>query len=113
VLYLTLAVDSIAPMVRMRQIKGAAGGGQSLAIPTALTIRQRRRQAMKWILDTASKKRHRISGKGTFAFRVAEEIIAVVEGRSALWERRGNLHKQAVAARSNIKARRRLKRKAV
>jgi small subunit ribosomal protein S7 len=112
-MYLTLAIDSIAPMVRMRQIKGAAGGGQSLPIPTPLNIRQRRRAAFQWILDTASKRRHRISGEGTFAYRVAEEIIAVVEGRSSLWERRMGLHKQAIAARSNIKAKRRMKKKSM
>jgi small subunit ribosomal protein S7 len=86
----------------MRQIKGAAGGGQSLPIPTPLTIRQRRRIALMWIIDSSSKKFHRISGKGTFAHRLAEEIIAVVEGRSALWDKRVNLHKQAVAGRSNV-----------
>jgi len=95
----------------MRQIKGAAGGGQSLPIPSPLTIRQRRRVAFMWIIDSASKKFNRISGKGTFAYRLADEIVAVVEGKSALWDRRTNLHKQGVAARSNVSSNRRLRKR--
>jgi small subunit ribosomal protein S7 len=105
ILYLTLAIDSIAPMIRMKQLKGLAGGGQSLPIPVPLNIRQRRRTAFMWIIDSASKKYHKMSGKGTFAHRLAQEIVSVVEGKSSLWERRLNTHRQAVAARSNVNSR--------
>jgi ribosomal protein S7 len=62
-----------------------------------LQMRQRRFVAMKWILDAADKRKDK-----TFAHRVADVIIAVVEGRSALWERRVNLHKMGVASRVNV-----------
>lgn len=107
ILYLTLAIDSVAPLFRIRSQRGAAGGGVALQIPVPLTIRQRRRQAFVWILDAASKRRFRGSGRGGFAQKVAEELIAVVEGRSGVWDRRGGIHKLGVAARANLKARRR------
>lgn len=55
-----------------------------------------------WILDAAEKRRTRGSGHGLFALKVAEELIAVAEGRSGLWERRSAIHKLGVSARANI-----------
>ncbi|TVY73316.1 37S ribosomal protein S7, partial [Lachnellula suecica] len=100
--YLTLAIDSIAPLIRIRSQKGAAGGGAALQIPVPLGLRQRRRQAVQWILDAASKKTSRSSGKTQFAQRFAEEIISVIEGRSNVWERRGLIHKNGMSARANL-----------
>jgi small subunit ribosomal protein S7 len=102
VLYLTLAIDSVAPLLRIRSQKGAAGGGTALQIPVPLGQRQRRRTAITWILDAASKKKSRGSGKNQFAQRVAEEIISVVEGRSGVWEKRGLIHKSGTSARANL-----------
>ncbi|KAI4135608.1 MAG: hypothetical protein LQ347_000540 [Umbilicaria vellea] len=102
ILYLTLAIDSVAPLLRIRSQKGAAGGGVALQIPVPLGLRQRRRQAVQWILDAASKRRSRGSGRGGFALKVAEELIAVVEGRSGVWDRRGGVHKVGVSARANL-----------
>ena len=107
VLYLTLAIDSIAPLLKIRSIKGAAGGGVALQLPSPLGVRQRRRTAIMWILDAASKKRNRGSGKGMFAQRIAEEIIGVVEGRSSVWQRRDAIHKLGVSARANLNVKRR------
>lgn len=102
VLYLTLALDSIAPLLRIRSQRGAAGGGVALQIPVPLGLRQRRRQAMMWILDVVSKKKSRGSGNNTFAQRLAEEFISVVEGRSGVWTRRDAIHKLGTTARSNL-----------
>ncbi|KAF4555032.1 Ribosomal protein S7p/S5e-like protein [Elsinoe fawcettii] len=102
VLYLTLALDSLAPLLRIRSQRGAAGGGAALQIPVPLTVRQRRRQAFKWILDSASKKPNKGTGKFDFSRRIADEIVAVIEGKSALWERRTSVHKVATTARSNL-----------
>ena len=107
VLYMTIAIDSVAPLFRIRALRGAAGGGMALQIPVPLTIKQRRRQAFMWILDAAKKRSFRGSGRGGFAQKVAEELIAVVEGRSGVWERRGGVHKLGVAARANLRSRRR------
>ena len=102
ILYLTLAIDSVAPLLRIRSQRGAAGGGVALQIPIPLNVRQRRRTAVMWILDTASKKRTVGSGRTMFAHKVADELIAIVEGRSAVWDRRNGVHKLGVAARSNL-----------
>ncbi|KAI9652276.1 MAG: hypothetical protein M1829_001685 [Trizodia sp. TS-e1964] len=107
ILYLTLAIDSVAPLLRIRSQKGAAGGGMALQIPVPLGLRQRRRRAMQWILEAASKRQFRGSGRGGFAQRVAEEIVAVAEGRSGVWERRSAVHKLGMAARANINTKRR------
>ncbi|KAI4177353.1 MAG: hypothetical protein LQ343_000333 [Gyalolechia ehrenbergii] len=104
-LYLTLAIDSVAPLLRMRSQKGMAGGGVALQMPVPLALRQRRRQAVMWILDAASKRPARGSGRGQFAQRVAEELVAIVEGRSGVWDRRGGIHKLAVSARANLNIR--------
>lgn len=98
VLYLTVAVDSIAPLLRIRSQRGAAGGGVALQIPVPLGLRQRRRQAMTWILDAAGKKGNR----EPFAQRIASEIVGVVEGRSAAWEKRQGVHRLGVVGRSNL-----------
>lgn len=102
VLYLTLAIDSVAPLMRIRSQRGAAGGGVALQIPVPLGQRQRRRVAIQWIMAAASKRRNSGSGKGSLAQRIASELIAVVQGTSGIWERRNAIHKLGVAARANI-----------
>lgn len=102
ILYLTLAIDSVAPLLRIRSQRGAAGGGVALQIPVPLGQRQRRRIAVQWILSSASRRRNVGSGKGSFAQRIAAELISVVEGRSSVWERRNAVHKLGVSARANI-----------
>jgi len=100
--YLTVAIDSVAPLLRIRSQRGAAGGGAALQIPVPLGLRQRRRQAVQWILDAANKKKSRGSGKHQFALRVADEIINVVEGKSSVWEKRQLVHKTGTSARANL-----------
>jgi small subunit ribosomal protein S7 len=102
ILYLTLAIDSVAPLMRIRSQKGAAGGGVALQIPVPLGQRQRRAAALNWIIGNASKRNNVGSGRGSLAQRIAQELIAVVEGRSSIWDRRNAMHKQGVAARANI-----------
>lgn len=102
ILYLTLAIDSVAPLLRIRSQKGAAGGGVALQIPIPLGLRQRRRTAVMWILDAATKKPSKGSGRTMFAHRVADELISVVEGKSSVWERRGGVHRLGVASRANL-----------
>lgn len=97
VAYVTLVVDSIAPLLKIRRQKGAAGGGKSLPIPRPLSTRQRRRTALKWIIDTSEKRRD-----PKLPNRLAQEIIAVAEGRSSIWVRRAQLHKEATTARVNV-----------
>lgn len=102
VLYITLAIDSVAPLLKVRNIAGAAGGGRALEVPHPLGVRQRRHTAFKWILDAVGKKPSRGSGRKQFPYRIAEEIIAVVEGRSGAWEKRRQVHKTGTASRANV-----------
>lgn len=102
VLYLTVAIDSVAPLIRVNYVKGAAGGGRALELPMPLRVRQRRRIAFQWIMDAVNKKPSKGSGRQQFPARIAEEIIAVVEGRSSVWDKRSMIHKLGTAARANI-----------
>ena len=80
----------------------------ALLIPVPLTRRQRRRTAIKWIIDAASKKQEVGVGHAEgFAKRLADEITAVIEGRSSVWEKRNGVHKMGVQARINTGSRKR------
>ena len=76
-----------------------ASGGFSNQVPEPLNEKQRRRAALKWMLKAASGKKDRLR----FAERFAEEVVAVVEGKSSAWDRRLQVHKTAVGARANVK----------
>ncbi|OOF97206.1 hypothetical protein ASPCADRAFT_206029 [Aspergillus carbonarius ITEM 5010] len=97
VLYLGLIVDSVAPLLKLRNQKGIVGGGVSVQVPAPLALRQRRRTAIKWIIDASEKRKD-----SQFAQRVANELFAVAEGRSGVWDKREQVHKLGVAGRSNI-----------
>ncbi|KAI0377707.1 ribosomal protein S7 [Hypomontagnella monticulosa] len=101
-LYLTLAIDSVAPLIRIRGVPGAAGGGKALDLPEPMAARARRRQAVMWILDAVRKKRSMGSGRAQFATRFAQELVAVVEGRSGVWDKRNQVHKLGTATRANL-----------
>ncbi|KAH7175860.1 ribosomal protein S7 domain-containing protein [Dactylonectria macrodidyma] len=102
ILYLTVAIDSVAPLLKIRNVSGAGGGGRALELPIPLALRQRRRVAFQWILDVVNKKPSKGSGRKQFPIRIAEEIIAVVEGRSGVWDKRKTVHKLGTAARANV-----------
>lgn len=97
--YLTYALDCVSPLLRIRQLKGVAGGGASLQIPQPLTVRQRRRTAIVWILDAVEKRK---GGTSDFPKRFAEELVSVIEGRSGVWGRRDQVHRAGIAGRSNL-----------
>ncbi|KAJ5403480.1 hypothetical protein N7509_003351 [Penicillium cosmopolitanum] len=62
-----------------------------------LTLRQRRRTAIKWIIDGSEKRRD-----AQLAQRVANELIAIAEGRSGVWDRRDGQHKIGISGRANL-----------
>lgn len=96
--YLTTIIDSVAPLVKVRQQKGIAGGGASVPIPIPLNVKQRRRTAMQWLLDAVEKRR-----ETRLADRIAKELISIAEGKSSLWTRRQLVHKNGITARSNVR----------
>jgi small subunit ribosomal protein S7 len=97
--YLTSAIDSVAPLIKIRNQRGILGGGQALPIPVALRVKQRRRTAIQWILTSAENNRDTY-----LADRVAKEIIKVANGTSSVWEKRAQVHRQATTARSNVRS---------
>ncbi|KPI34703.1 uncharacterized protein AB675_9444 [Cyphellophora attinorum] len=97
---LTSAIDSVAPLIKIQQRAGILGGGQNLPIPIPLRVKQRRRTAIKWILES-SKKRSEVA----LWERVAKEVVAVVQGQSGVWEKRGLVHRLGVGSRSNVRDR--------
>lgn len=101
-LYLLLAIDSVAPLIRIRGFTGLAGGGKSLEVPVPMGRRARRRVAWTWLMDAVNRKPSMGSGKKQFAHRIGEEIVAIVEGRSSLWDRRNQLHKLGTSVRANL-----------
>lgn len=96
--YLTTIIDSVAPLLKIRQQRGMAGGGQSLPIPVPLGVRQRRRQAIQWILKAAETRK-----EVNMHDRIGKELIRVAEGQSSAWEKRDLVHRLAVSARSNVR----------
>ncbi|KAJ6129990.1 hypothetical protein N7512_002770 [Penicillium capsulatum] len=80
-----------------RAQSGIAGGGTALQVPHPLNLRQRRRAAIKWIIDASQKRRD-----AKLANRVANELIAVAEGRSGVWDRREQQHKIGISGRANL-----------
>jgi len=97
--YLTAIIDSVAPLVKIRQFKGVLGGGASMPVPFPLKRRQRRRAAIQWILAGAENRR-----ETRLAERVSKELMAVAEGKGTAWDRRQRVHKMATSARANVKA---------
>ncbi|KAG8169944.1 hypothetical protein KVR01_000689 [Diaporthe batatas] len=110
-LYLMLAIDSVAPLIRIRGFTGLAGGGKALEVPVPMSRRARRRTAFSWIMDVVEKKTSMGSGRKMLAHRIAEEIVAVVEGRSTVWDKRNNVHKTGTSVRANLTSPALLKRK--
>lgn len=81
----------------------------ALQMPAPLSLRQRRRTAIMWIIETAAKKNGKGSGRGLFAQKVAEEVVNVVEGKSGAWDKRMMVHKLATANRTNLNYKRQSK----
>ncbi|KAJ3328295.1 hypothetical protein HDU93_001535 [Gonapodya sp. JEL0774] len=91
--FLTRAVDSVAPLVRL---KTSTRGATRTSIPWPLHERARRRTAILWIKEAADRK------KGGFPARFANEVVAVIGGTSSALEKKANVHRAALQARSNV-----------
>ncbi|KAJ3319200.1 hypothetical protein HDV06_006640 [Boothiomyces sp. JEL0866] len=89
------AVDQIAPYVKVASQKR---GARNVLLPKPLTPRQRKRIGIQWISDQASSRK----GNSDFGTRIGQEIIAIINNESQLLAKKENVHKQAVANRSNL-----------
>ncbi|KAF3936107.1 hypothetical protein ABW20_dc0109984 [Dactylellina cionopaga] len=98
VAYLQTAIDSVAPLFKMKSTRGS--GGSTLQIPTPLSVKVRRRKAMEWMMAASDGKKR----MKTLPERFAEEVEAVVLGTSSCWDKRLAIHKLAVTNRANVNA---------
>ncbi|KAI8808447.1 ribosomal protein S7 domain-containing protein [Cladochytrium replicatum] len=89
------AIERAAPLVKIVSHKK---GAKAIQTPRPLFSRQRRRTAILWILDAAKAK----GGKTPFGARLGKELIAVMKGESSVLAKKHQLHKIALANRSNI-----------
>lgn len=94
VLYETL--DKMGPLLDTRTEK--TGFAKNRVVPFPLSKRIRDRKAIEWILQgTESKK------SPSFSVRLAEELINAYEGRSSGYEKKAQMHKNAIAQRAYVK----------
>lgn len=93
ILYETL--DKLGPLFHTKLQK--TGTAKSRTVPFPLDRRQRNRYAILWILEGAQKKK-----SPDFSVRLAEEIISAWEGKSLGYDKKLQLHKNAIAHRAYI-----------
>ncbi|KAJ1802594.1 hypothetical protein LPJ56_006116, partial [Coemansia sp. RSA 2599] len=89
------AIETVAPLMDTRS---ARQGSKVIQVPRALNLRQRRRKAIVWLLDSAKKRNER-----SIHMRLSGELQAIVNGTSGCLEKKLQLHKVVLANRSNIR----------
>ncbi|CEG79562.1 Putative 30S ribosomal protein S7p/S5e [Rhizopus microsporus] len=87
------AIEIASPLLKISSQKK---GSKVVHVPTPLRDRQRRRRAIVWMLEAASKR-----GEKTFEERFASEVLDVTEGTSTVLQKKLQVHKQALANRAN------------
>ncbi|KAK6531101.1 hypothetical protein TWF281_007926 [Arthrobotrys megalospora] len=96
VAYLQTAIDSVAPLFKLKSTRGSGGSVNQTPVP--LPIKTRRRRALQWMLQAADGKKRMKS----LPERFAEEVESVVLGTSTCWDKRLAIHKLCVTNRANI-----------
>jgi small subunit ribosomal protein S7 len=89
------AIDKVSPLVKTKSTKM---NGKNQLFPKPLSQRQSRRIGIDWIAIEATKR------KGDYGFgeRIGVEMLKIMDGTSTLFAKRENVHKQALANRSNL-----------
>ncbi|KAG0741909.1 hypothetical protein G6F57_001521 [Rhizopus arrhizus] len=87
------AIEVASPLLKISSTKK---GSKVVHVPTPLRERQRRRRAIVWMIEAASKR-----GEKTFEERFAAEVFDVNEGTSSVLQKKLQVHKQALANRAN------------
>ncbi|KAJ1855074.1 hypothetical protein GGH12_001764 [Coemansia sp. RSA 1822] len=90
--------DAINLACPLMDTKSARQGSKVVQVPRALSLRQRRRRAIVWILDSADRRNERC-----FSMRLSGELQAIVNGTSGVLEKKLLLHKAVLANRSFIR----------
>lgn len=78
-------------------------GAKAVVKPVALGEKQRIWYAVKWILDTVTRKA--TSNGKTLEERLAREMIAIIQGTSEVLKKKEGVHRQAMANRGNARGR--------
>lgn len=89
-------LEKMSPLFAVKTLK--TGFAKNIIVPVPLTKRQRDRQTILWLLDGADKKM-----SNDLSVRLGEEIISAWEGKSSGYEKRANIHKNAIAQRAYIR----------
>ncbi|CAG8670120.1 14149_t:CDS:1 [Acaulospora colombiana] len=89
-----MAIEKASPLVGHLSLKK---GSKVIQIPSPLNERQKHHKAIKWILKASDKR----PGK-KFSYRLALEILAVVNGQSLVLQQKDAVHKLALANRANL-----------
>ncbi|KAJ3216151.1 tRNA-dihydrouridine(16/17) synthase [NAD(P)(+)]-like protein [Dinochytrium kinnereticum] len=89
------AMEKVEPLIK---VIGSKRGSKNVQVPRPLNERQKRRIAILWIIQEANK-RHKKNGMGQ---RIGMEVLAVLQGESAVLTKRSQMHKAALQNRSNI-----------
>lgn len=91
-------LDKLGPLMETKTYKTRVA--KNLVVPVPLTERQRFRRAFLWILEGSDKRRSK-----DFSVRLGEEIIDAYNGKSSGYDKRLQLHKQAILHRAYVKLR--------
>ena len=95
-----MAVERAMPLVGLRQVKVTAM--KKAAVPTALRERQRIRLAINAILANADRTKPGRQRAERVAAEMLQICLAATPKDNAVLERKHDLHRTAVAARSNV-----------
>ncbi|BFZ57119.1 hypothetical protein PYCC9005_004169 [Savitreella phatthalungensis] len=87
------AIDQCSPLVKLIQRKV---GSKNVPVPIPLNEKGRRRKAITWILESADKRSDK-----RFPVRFAQEISAVLDGTSQVFQKKEAVHKMALLNRAN------------
>ncbi|CAG8493722.1 3839_t:CDS:1 [Paraglomus brasilianum] len=93
-LVLREAIIKASPIVKLYNKKK---GSKAVQVPTPLNDRQKAFRAMKWTIEASDKRQDH-----SFSVRLAQEILAIVNGNSSVLTKREQLHRLAVASRANL-----------
>jgi ribosomal protein S7 len=86
-------VDKVSPLIK---ISTERRGAKNIQTPVPITQEDRVRIGVKWIMEASEKR------KGKLAVRLSQEWIGVMEGDSTVLSKKVNVHKNALANRSNL-----------
>nr|YP_006280964.1 ribosomal protein S7 [Helicosporidium sp. ex Simulium jonesi]ACT36190.1 ribosomal protein S7 [Helicosporidium sp. ex Simulium jonesi] len=96
-----LAIENVTPYLDVRKVRKS---GTTLLVPYAITPERGIYNAFCWLIEAAREKRRNHSRR-KFSYYLAEEIILASQKTGKAREKRHELHKTALANRSNTKYR--------